>query len=194
MGAHHGIRLLSANDRVDRITISNVTGSIRERFINISPFFPGMSGNFGSISFSNINIRMEHFPFWWELYPEQKILAARNAYEAELSSGKHPGDGDPGEEATIPFLVTNGRIDELRIVNSIVAISDRSRPALRIGANSHINELKVDLAIADPEAHSIPVKLMGRVDRMDLSLDWSGNTPIEYKGGKVGTLKMFHKP
>lgn len=54
IGALNGIRLLSATSRIDRVQISNVTGSYRDPAINLSAYGLG-SGNFGAVSIDGVD-------------------------------------------------------------------------------------------------------------------------------------------
>ncbi|MEN6584415.1 MAG: glycosyl hydrolase family 28 protein [Armatimonadota bacterium] len=56
--ADQGIRLLSrAEGRLDRVIIRNVTGTFKSFGFYINPWFPGSGGNFGNITFENIDLR-----------------------------------------------------------------------------------------------------------------------------------------
>lgn len=56
--ADQGIRMLSkGTGRLDRVTIRNVTGTFKSFGFYINPWFPGSGGNFGNITFENIDMR-----------------------------------------------------------------------------------------------------------------------------------------
>ena len=71
--AWQGVRLLSRDKgRLDRVTIRNVTGTYSCYGFYVNPWFPDSDtmGNFGSITFENIDLRPEDAN--WGLGPEQK--------------------------------------------------------------------------------------------------------------------------
>lgn len=195
MDSHHGIRLMSADDRVDRIVVSNVSGTIRERFIVISHFLAGLEGNFGSISFNNINVGLAQFPSWAELFPEKSFRTKIDEYERAVSAGRNRrllSDG-LGEEADIPLVSLNARIENLRLQQISTSVVDKNRPIIRVGGDATIQSMTVDLSIIDVMAVAVPMKLLGQIDRLALSLDWPGNTPIQKVGGTVRQLQWERK-
>jgi len=56
--ADQGIRMLSrGSGRLDRVIVRNVTGTFKSFGFYINPWFPGTGGNFGNITFENIDLR-----------------------------------------------------------------------------------------------------------------------------------------
>lgn len=106
MNSHRGIRMLSSNQRIDRVSVQNVTGTNRERFIAISHLSSPSRGNFGSITFSNVNVECSPHPSWKDLH-------------ADFSDKENQGFL---EESELPFLALNSPIENLQL-NHIVTRS-----------------------------------------------------------------------
>lgn len=178
MDSHHGFRILSSNQLIDRILIQNVIGTIRERFVVISHFVNPSPGRFGSISFNNISVQTEPHPAWRDLHPEY--------YTSESSKPWMPSILEEGE---LPLFSLNGPMDHLQLNNVTTIASDR-RPVIRVGPDASIDTLKVDLSIIDPKGLAVPVGLIGRIKRFRLALDWNGSAPIRYEGGTIDQLNF----
>jgi hypothetical protein len=183
--AHHGLRMLSINQRVDRIVVQNVTGTIRGRMVVMSTFGAPAEGNFGSIAFSNVNVTLGKYPPWREIFPDQRD--AIDKFERAPVAEKRTME-DPGEEGELPLFSLNARIEQLSLRNVITRVSDRDRPVIRVGANAAIDRMEVDLGVYDPGAVAIPLKLIGQIKHLDFALDWPGRQPIDYHGGAIGQL------
>lgn len=175
MDSHHGFRLLSSNQRLDRVLIQNVTGTIRERMAVLSHMGAPSLGNFGSITFSNVNVDSAPHPHWRELRPAVYAAAERYSW-------------DPGEEGDMPLFSVNGIIEGLNLRNVQTATID-SRPLIRIGRDTSIQNLNVDLSIRDPQLRATPMSLLGHIERMTLQLEWRGKEPIKYEGGRIEHLE-----
>ena len=85
--ADQGIRLLSRkNGRLDRVTIKNVTGTYRTFGCYVNPWFAegGNYGNFGNITFENIDLRavgvdyFYHDPFLFSIGGNIECITFRN--------------------------------------------------------------------------------------------------------------------
>lgn len=189
MDAHHGIRIQSGKERVDRILITNVTGAIRERFAVISPGAISTGGNFGAIAFSHINVELSRYPPWAEIFPEYGFKQKIDEFEKTLAAGERPKIVDEGEEADIPLFSLNGRIENLSLHQVSVKVADRGRPLIRVGHTSLIDVMNLWMTVRDSEAQVLPIKLMGRIERLNMSLDWAGKEPIQYRGGSIGSIR-----
>lgn len=176
MNSHHGIRLLSSDQRIDRILIQNVTGSIRERMAVLSHFTSPSRGNFGSVVFSNVNVQCLPHPDWTTLYPDKPAQGFRHQ------------SYDIAEEGELPLFSLNGSIESLTLDNVTLKAID-NRPLIRIGRDASIQLLDLDLIIQDPDHLAVPIRLLGKVDRLRASLEWQGATPIQYRGGTVQRLR-----
>lgn len=125
--AWQGIRLLSrGTGRLDRVTIRNVTGTYHSLGFYINPWFiDEKMGNFGSITFENINLKplrhvladlgYENPPFLFSIGGDIENLTFKNI------ACHHPSDnrelfqiGYPYHKVDIPFLKTP-RIQSLTI-------------------------------------------------------------------------------
>jgi hypothetical protein len=175
MDSHRGIRLLSSDQRMDRILIQNVTGTNRERFVQISHMANPSLGNFGSITFSNVNVDAAAHPTWMDL---------RGQTLDKLSAAGQKGVLEENER---PLFGLNAHIENLQL-NQIVTRPVDNRPLIRVGPDADIAMLDVSLKIIDPDLRALPVQLMGRIQKFQLSLDWKGADPIKYQGGKIERL------
>jgi hypothetical protein len=183
MDALQGIRLLSSTERIDRVVISNVTGTVRHRMAIISPFVAASRGNVGSVSFSHIHVDQLRAGNWHELYPD---------WYHDDSKKSEAWDRD--EEGEAPIFSLNGNIESL-LLNDVVTKAINPRPIIRVGRTSRINLMSVELSVSDPKAQAIPLKLSAgsHIERLNLSLDWQGDEqrnrkPVENNGGTIEQL------
>lgn len=104
--ADQGIRLLSRkNGRLDRVTIKNVTGTYRSFGFYINPWFAegGNYGNFGHITFENIDLRavgvdyFYHDPFLFSIGGNIECMTFRNIHH------HHPFDNRSLFEFGLPY-------------------------------------------------------------------------------------------
>lgn len=185
-----GIRLLSTKERIDRVTINNVTGTVRGAYVvNISHFVnPTSLGNFGTISISNVDVDRsgptqwlaEQIKGWVTDYPE--------VYR-ELNGG------------VLPFISVNSRVESLALQNIETKVTD-ARPILRVGPDATVKMATFDLRIYDPELQANPVELDNgsRIESLNLSIFWKsammdqGKQPITYLGGAIGQLHWINSP
>jgi len=174
MDSFKGIRMLSSNQRMDRILFQNITGTNRERFAMLSRMANRGRGNFGSITFSNVNIDAAPHPHWSELHgnADTQPDASRTIYL---------------EENELPLFSLNARIDSLQL-NDVVTRPVDSRPIIRVGPGAAIGMLKATLSIYAPDARTVPLKVLGRIEHAKLALDWPSASPIEYEGGTIDRL------
>jgi hypothetical protein len=181
-----GIRLLSSTNRIDRILIGDVSGTVRGHyFANLSHWVePNGLGNFGSISIVNVNVaRTQGGP------------AEMDEIIASLKKPKFAAMSKEWNGGRMGFISLSGHIKSLRLQNIATDASD-DRPILRVGPEAHLRMLTADLTIDDPQEHSKPVEIDAgsEVDRLDLSLHWLGKSdsiqrnPIVSLGGRIGRL------
>lgn len=102
--ADQGIRLLSRDKgRLDRVIIRNVTGTFKSFGFFINPWFPGERGNFGSITFENIDLRQTKHkyefmnPFLFRIGGNIEMLTLRNV------THRNPTDPLSFMEIGIPY-------------------------------------------------------------------------------------------
>jgi hypothetical protein len=175
MDAHQGVRLLSRDQRIDRILFENLTGRVRQRVVMLSHFTNTKHvGDFGSIIFTNVAVEPIEGPPYLEVYPYIKDASA-----------KDPSSWDVGEEADRPLFSLNSPIENLSL-NHVVITPVDSRPLIRVGPDAVIRVLGIDMAIYDPTAQAVPIKLIGRVERLRASIDWPGKDAIRFEGGSIG--------
>jgi hypothetical protein len=179
MDSHKGIRMLSSDQRMDRIVVQNVTGTNRERFAMLSHMANPGRGNFGSITFSNVNVDGAPHPRWSELYGNVETMPDANRIIFL-------------EEDELPLFALNAHIENLQF-NAVVTRPVDNRPLIRVGPHAAIGMLKASFSIHDPDARAVPLKVMGRIQRLRLSLDWPGLTPIKYEGGVIERLDWVTK-
>lgn len=176
MDSHRGIRMLSEDQRIDRISINNVTGTNRERFAALSHHSTTSHGNFGSVTFSNVNVHCNPHPTWLEL----GVFSGEQASKSLVFL----------EENELPLFALNSPIENLQLYNILTRVVD-SRPLIRVGPDARIGTLNVRLSIHDADKRAVPLKLMGEIQRLKVSLDWAGSTPIDNEGGKVDRLEWI---
>lgn len=159
MDSFFGIRLMSSTDRLDRVVINNVTGTVQAKLAIVSHFVnPGL-GNFGSISFSNVAVD--------PIRPSQDIWQEKSMQEqckdptCVLEYGGHGGS----------LFVLNGHIENLNLRNVVTRAIDR-RPVIWVGHDSLIRMLNADLSIYDPARKSTPIRQEkdSRIERLNLNL------------------------
>lgn len=173
MDSHRGIRMLSSDQRMDRILIQNATGTNRERFIMISHMGNPSGGNFGAITFDNVNVDGYPYPTWAEMSDVSPEELPRHILD----------------ENENPFFYLNARIESLRL-DHVVTRPVGSRPLIQVGEEADIAMLGVDLSLSSPEADAVPLKVRGRIQRLRLAVDGAGADPIRYDGGSIEQLHL----
>jgi len=184
-----GIRLLSSSERIDRVNINNVTGSVRGAYVaNISHFvIPTGRGNFGSISINDVNVDRS-MPTPW-LTKQLMEWVTDRALEEEFNDGR------------LPFISVNSQIEDLSLQNIQTRAAD-ARPILRFGPDAKVKMMTATLRIYDPTLQATPIELdkASRIDSLNLSLFWSGasvdqgKSPIVNFGGSIGQLTWINTP
>ncbi len=154
--AIQGFRLLSSDQRIDRILIENVSGSIRHQMVLLSNFHHRAPGDFGAIRFRNISVDPLPSATWTEIYPD---WLERNP----------EGEGDG--QVDIPLFPLRARIDRLDLEAVSARLIDE-RPLIRLGNNAEVGELRAEFRIDDPEHRVQPLKLVpgSRLGRVELSV------------------------
>jgi hypothetical protein len=188
MGSLDGIRLLSTNERIDRISIENVTGVVRLHLLNISHFVnPTSTGNVGAITVDNAQVDRPTSP---AVSSEDMARAKKDRVMfAEFNGGN------------VPLIGINARMDSLRLHNISTRVSDR-RPLLRIGPDAIIGNMHVDLTAIDPSRIGSILELEegGHVESLKFCLDWLGyedgqsRDPITSRGGTISSLEWVGTP
>lgn len=189
MDAHQGIRLLSRDQRIDRIVIRNLAGTVRQRVVMLSHFLnTNRVGNFGSIVFRDVAVDPVECPPYLDLYPGLKDMVSKN-----------PAMWDIAEEAERPLFSLNSPIENL-VLQQVTTKTIDERPLIRVGPDAEIQTLYVDINIHDPAAQAIPLKLVGRIERLNFSVDWKGSeidrgkNPIAFFGGTIARLRWLDTP
>lgn len=160
MESFFGIRLLSSTERIDRVVINNVTGTVQAKLAIISHYSSPGLGNFGSIAFSNVAVDAIK-PY----YKIRKELHESPIWSLEVG----------GREGSL--FVLNGHVESLNLRNIMTTAID-SRPVIWSGPDSLIRMLSGDLSIYDPARQSTPIKQEkgSRIERLDLKLNWQGDS------------------
>lgn len=154
--AIQGFRLLSSDQRIDRILIENVSGSVRHQLVLLSNFHHRAQGDFGSVRFRNIAVDPLPSATWTEIYPDW----LERSPEGE-------GDG----QVDIPLFSLRARIERLELESVSARLID-GRPLIRLGNNAEVGELRADFRVVDPEHRVQPLKLVpgSRLGRLDLAV------------------------
>lgn len=164
MGSLQGIRLLSSRQRIDRVNISNVIGTVRGGYVlNISHWMnPTSYGNIGSILVSNVNVDREFPP---EL--EANVKAVLRPYlESSTVVAKEYDNGD-----WPPNISVNAHVEVLTLKDIVTHVSDR-HAIVRVGPDADILSMTVGLTLIDPRMQATPIKVEkgSRVGQMNVVL------------------------
>lgn len=193
MDAVQGMRFLSSTERLDRVVISNVTGTIKGSwFATLSNFMnPEALGNFGSITLSNVNVG--------RVLPD----AALSGEWADLVRASKDDKALYAEfnEAVFPLININAHIDNFILKDFSSRIVDR-RPIIRLGPNARVRAMTAELNLQDPKLIGIPFELDAGswIGRLNLFLDWQGDfadqskNPIVLNGGVIEQLNWMNTP
>jgi len=142
MDAFFGIRLLSSTQRLDRVVINNVVGTVQAKLAIISHFAnPGL-GDFGSITFNNVHVDPIS-PFY--AIPDE-ILSS-----GEVRALEWGGAGGS-------LFVLNGHMENLNLQNIVTKPID-TRPLVRFGPDSDVEVMNLDLKVYDHDLRSTPIQL-----------------------------------
>jgi hypothetical protein len=187
-----GIRILSTNERIDRIDIGDVVGRVSGYLLNVSHWTNAKSfGNVGAITLHDVNVTAMESGYSSIAKPKPDKSLDPIGYYSDSE-----WNGSKG------FLISvNDRVENLQLDRVTLQPAD-DRPVLRIGPEAHVGLLVAELNLRDPDLHATPVELDdgGHVDRMQLSLDWNGaiadrgKNPIAALGGTVGQLRWVNTP
>jgi len=191
MHATSALRFLSATQRIDKVVVNNVTGVITSfSVVSISHFIYAGLGDIGSITLSNINVdRPAHYTPTSLEVSEYVRKSKVEAYKTEFDNG------------VFPLVNVNAHIDNLILHNFVTTASD-NRAVIRIGPETNLRTLSVDMTIIDPTLRSTPLKLDkgSHIETLNLSLNWQGKpidqgrNPIENKGGTIAQLNWLNTP
>jgi hypothetical protein len=183
-----GIRILSTKERIDRLTISNVVGTVKVYFLNVSHWLnPNSLGNVGQITIDNVAVDRT-------AVPPVAMEAMTQARTDRVLYGEDNG-GD------YPLINLNDHIETIKIGRFATKVVD-ARPLLRIGPDAAIGTVDVDLSAYDPSllGHVLQVDKGGRVGRLRFALDWQGSmankvkNPVVNYGGTIMDLEWIGGP
>jgi hypothetical protein len=177
MESHEGIRLLSRDQKIDRILFEDLKGSVRERVVLLSHFATTQhTGDYGSLTFKNVAVNPIAGPEYLETYPWLRDFFLNS-----------PNHWDVVEDAKRPVFALNSPIKNLVLNNVSVKVVDK-RPLIWVGPDAVIDDLSADIDVDDPAGDGIPVELVGHVKHFDFHLNWRGKSPIQDEGGKIDNL------
>jgi len=188
MDSESALRIVSDKERVDGIVVSNIAGTVSGLWgIGISHFLNKECatshencGDIGSIIIGNVNLAPSQYR---QRLVEQLIEYGRNLQDGDLDAEFNSGN--------FPFININGHAENISLRN-VTTRSIDSRPVLRVGPDSDVGTLTVDLTIYDPGQVAVPIQLDkgSHVGKFNLSLDWSGapDKAIDNKGGFVDKM------
>jgi hypothetical protein len=149
-----GVRILSADQRIDRVVVENVFGSVRMRSVVISHYAIPEKGTCGSILFRNIRLASEPSPTLREVYPAAFGPLGPPSYQ---------------EEADSAFFALNTEVEELRLEGvSLSATEDR--PVLLIGPDARIGSLHASIEIEGSDSRTPRIEMYDGASVADLSL------------------------
>jgi hypothetical protein len=185
-----GIRILSTNERIDRIVITNVVGMVSKDFylLNIGHWMnPGSFGNIGRITIDHVSVdRPEGSPVKPELI---EWVRKNSLWNGEANGGLRP------------LINIDARVESLRLHDIATHVAD-NRPLLRVGAEAAVGLMDVDLSVYDPKLMGSILQLdkNGQVGQLKMALSWQGavpdegKNPIDDQGGIIGSLQWVGTP
>ena len=183
--AANAIRFLSSNERIDRIVISNVTGTLNgNAFATISHYMSPSLGNIGSILLDNIAVHpSDHDP---------KISLEWSA----IVKGANKAVNDEFNGGVSDFISVNARVENLVLRNFSTKVTD-ARPIIRIGPDADVGQMTVALNLLDDDLRGVPLELDagGRIKQLNMSLNWKGKTIDQGKNAIVslgGLIEQLH--
>ena len=187
-----GIRLLSTDQRIDRVVIGNLLGVVRYRMAILSHHINRLKsphmGNFGSVTFNDVNVQPANFSSLAEMYPD--------VYQSMHDQW------DIDEEGEVPLFSINSQVEHLSLNHVVVKAIDE-RPLIRIGREAFIQTVDASLSVRDPLLLAVPLKVVrgGQIERLNLSIDWRGKgvddpgrSAIRNEGGTIRELHWMNTP
>jgi hypothetical protein len=136
--AFQGIRLLSADQRIDRVLVENVSGTVRGRMAVLSHFFiPDHHGNIGTVTFRNIDVDPTPSASWRDIYPD---------WYARQGGSDLNGTNDLDEEGERPLFSIAARIERLDL-DGVSATTTDDRPVVRLGSHTHLAEFDAQIRL-----------------------------------------------
>jgi hypothetical protein len=140
--ALQGIRLLSADQPVDRVLVENLSGTIRHRLVVASHFGSRVHGRFGSLVFRGVAVDPQPSATWHDLVPEWR------------GGGDRPVSIVYTEEADLALFSINSPVDRLAIEGMALRAVD-ARPLLRLGERAEVGTLEARIALDDPRGVAV---------------------------------------
>lgn len=118
-----GIRLLSANHKIDNVIINSITGSTYSNFLEASSFrLLGGKGNFGSVSVSNVNINSLSAPSGkWPTYNNRFIVVYGNFNSLSLTNVTRGGSIDSNSPLVGTFYVDTPSVIKSLTINGLTS-------------------------------------------------------------------------
>lgn len=152
-----GIRLLSSDQRLDRVVLENLSGGVRHQIAQLTNFFHDAGGNFGTITFRNFNVDPLPSANWAQLYPERMARRAQ---------------GEADGQVDIPLFSLRAKIDRLVIEGASAKLVD-ARPMLRVGNNADVGVLEASYTVEADADQIVPIKIVapGKVRDLRVSLE-----------------------
>jgi hypothetical protein len=185
--AAYGVRMYSIDQRIDRVIIEGITGTIQNRLILLSHWITKSHvGNFGSVLVDNVNVRA------------LPILPPR-----ELFASLHATDVDWDATEDYPLFSLNSPIENLSLQHVMVDMSGTAaRPLIQAGPQTALQRLSADISLRDPDMKAIPLQVEkgARIERLSWALDWNGKaagaskSPILNRGGVVDDVRWMNPP
>lgn len=205
--ADQGIRMLSrGKGKLDRVIVRNVTGTYKSIGFFLNAWFPGSGGNYGNITFENIDLRQTVHKY---TYVEPLLFRIGGHYESltlKNISYHNPKNAINLFEVGIPFYTPNDdKIAEHSHIGRLVI--DGLQVYAKDGADQHEKFITVICPVDDLIVRNAVIQksepdkeggsLIETNDDADIgNLHISGltitamNTLINHKGGKITNLSM----
>lgn len=192
MDTADGIRFESSKDRIDRVVVNNVTGTVRYYLAAFSHWvIPSGFGNVGSIILNNVTV--ERPVDGWT-----HGNAPTRPDKTNDPVGYYRYSEFNGED--LYMIGLNIHVENLILRNIVTGVVD-GRPILVLGPEGSVQTLTADLNVIDPDLNSVPIQLNdGHIDRLNLALTWRGRAAdegkpaIAWRGGTVERLQWVATP
>jgi hypothetical protein len=183
--ALEGFRFYSSNQRVDRILITNVMGTVQMRMALLGHEPMVRDGNFGSVTFNNVDVDAVRTPFF------ESVMDLLSYSKATKKMWRHENE----DLLEYPLFALDSAIESLTLQNITTRVVD-GRTLIWVGGSASIQRMRVELNAVDPSAQATPLKLKAgsHIGRLSVALDWvevakGGRNPLVNEGGVIDELR-----
>jgi len=163
-GQVSGVRILSTNERIDRIRITGIHGFLRYEAINIGHWVNRKSlGNIGSVSIDNVDVQRQFPPPEEADLPDWIPLNLKNSFPLDC------------------LMAIDGKLERLTI-HRLAAVTDDYEQIFDVRPDATVGEMDLDITARGHSSSKALFQLERRakIDQLRLAVDWHG--PIVDEG------------